>query len=279
MARTAVTRAISLLFRNPELFLKKVRSKIQPLPRSPVQRSLGGVLFEFDFGLDPYVKDLYFGIFEPATVIAMRKQLKNGDTFIDVGANIGYLSALGAGLVGKTGQVHSFEPVPRYFDRLRRMVLANKEYTIVPNQCALSDTQGTARIAVTNLPNIGWNTMVAGFMNREAMQEIVEVQTCRLDGYIKDKGLERISLIKIDTEGFEFPVLRGLSEYLGETKHRPPIICEIAPRAYPYLGCTLDEFLDYMSRWNYRALSLVDPSLTVDVRALKDTANVLFMSR
>jgi len=278
MARTAIARAISLLFRNPELFLKKVRSRIEPLPRSPVQRSLAGVLFEFDFGLDPHVKDLYFGIYEPATVIAMGRQLKNGDTFIDVGANIGYLSALGAGLVGRTGQVHSFEPVPRYYDRLRRMALANREYTIFPNQCALSDTEATANIAVTNLPNIGWNTMVAGFMSREATQEIVEVQTCRLDTYLDAKGLERISLIKIDAEGSEFPVLRGLSGYLEKTKHRPPIICEIAPHAYPYLGCTLDELVDYMSRWNYRALSLVDPCLAVDIRTLRVTTDVLFMS-
>ena len=160
-----ITNAISLLASNPKLFFKLLISKIKikatwQLPESPIQKKINGILFEFDFDYDPAIKNMYLGIYELETVEVMRKILKKGDTFLDIGANICYLSAIGGGLVGKTGQVHSFEPVPEYFQKLKKMAMANSGYKIVVNQCALGEERETAKIDVTNLPNIGWNTMV-----------------------------------------------------------------------------------------------------------------------
>ena len=58
---------------------------------------------------------MYYGSYAVPIVETMKRTLRPGDTFLDVGANIGYLSAIAAGLVGVTGQVHCFEPVPDYF--------------------------------------------------------------------------------------------------------------------------------------------------------------------
>ncbi len=72
-------------------------------PKYSVVKSIDGVFFECDFELDPTGIQMYLGLYEPWTVAAMRRFLAKGDTFIDVGANIGYLSAVGASLVGPTG--------------------------------------------------------------------------------------------------------------------------------------------------------------------------------
>lgn len=154
---------------------------VRPLPKSPVKKKVNGILFEFDFDYDPTVKAMYHGTYELSTVAAMQTFLKRGDTFIDVGANIGYLSVIALGLVGKEGQVHSFEPVPAYCEKLRRVAQENREYRLAVNQCALGEKEGTAEIAVTRLANIGWNTMVPSFMDEQARKETLTIDVYRLD--------------------------------------------------------------------------------------------------
>lgn len=106
-------------------------------PRVRLRKRLGGIMFEVDLEPDPTGIMMYLGLYEPVTVRTMRRFLTAGDTFIDVGANVGYLSALGAAMVGPGGQVHCFEPVPRYFARLRRLAELNPGYVIVPTWAAL----------------------------------------------------------------------------------------------------------------------------------------------
>ncbi|UCG55026.1 MAG: FkbM family methyltransferase, partial [Dehalococcoidia bacterium] len=206
----------------------------------------------------------------------MKKTIKADDTFIDIGANIGYLSCIGAGLVGKRGQVHSFEPTPRYFKRFEEMAKANPDYTIVANNCALGEVPGKAKLDITSRPNIGWNKMVPNFMQGEPIRDSIEVPVCRLDEYIKEKQLDKISLIKIDVEGFEFPVLKGLQSYFDNNNHLPVIICEIAPAAYPLLGYTLSQLSSYIAKYKYRAFSVVYPRNRVDITNLSQTTNVVF---
>src|SRR3990170_2952868 len=121
-----------LLIINPRLFSKYLASHLKRLmPKwrhfrpSIRSKNISGVLFDFDFNYlgykTLYIKQMYFDCYEIATVEAIKKMLRPGDIFIDVGANIGYLTAIGAGLVGKAGQVHSFEPVSESFQRLKKI--------------------------------------------------------------------------------------------------------------------------------------------------------------
>lgn len=271
-----IEKAIYLLRSNPWQLLKIIYARLLPLPKSPIQKRINGVLFEFDCNLDPGIKNMFYGSYEISTIETIKKILKKGDVFIDVGANIGYVSAIALGVVGKEGSVHSFEPVPKYFNRLKNIAVKNLEYIHVANQYALGEREGTAKISVTNLDNIGWNTMVPGGMSDETTKEKIEVPVKRLDVYIKEKSLGRISLIKIDTEGFEFPVLKGLSDYFENTVDRPVIICEIGPGAYPLLGYTLTQLSQYMRKYGYRVFDINDVNKEINIANLKTTMNVLF---
>ena len=282
---------LPLLTRNPNLLFKILHSKIKvllrPLPKGCIRKRIYGVLFEFDFDSEllldnyefsqPAIKSMYFDAYEPLTIEVMKRFLRTDDTFIDAGANIGFLSAVAAGLVGKNGQVHGFEPVPQYYQRLEKLSLMNHDYTIVPNQCALGDRRRTANIHI-NCSNIGGHTMVPNYRAGETEKESFEVPVVRLDWYIKEQGLDRVSLIKIDTEGFEFPVLKGLQGYFEETHRRPAIICEIDPWAYPLLGYTLVQLSEYMKKYDYRAFELTNTEYEVDVANLATLTNVLFTS-
>jgi FkbM family methyltransferase len=207
-------------------------------------------------------------------VDAMKRFLKPGDTFIDVGANVGYLSAVAAGLVGMHGEVHSFEPVPVYFAKLRRLAELNPEFPIHANSCAAGEIAGAFPIYVTQEP--GQNTFVPSYKTGSEIVQTVEVPVVRLDAYIAARNLRRVSLIKIDAEGFELPILKGLQGYFESTDHRPAIICEIAPRAYPLLGRSLWELAAFMAGYGYFARDLIDGTTRVDLCAMRQVEDVLF---
>jgi FkbM family methyltransferase len=156
--------------------------------------------------------------------------------------------------------------------------MLNKKANFFVNQCAIGNEQRITTIAVTNLSNIGWNTIVPGLMSNETIKENVSVSICRLDIYIREKSLKSISLIKIDTEGFEFPVLKGLSEYFNNNRDRPPILCEIAPDTYPLLGCKIKQLFEYIIYYGYNAFNVVGFKKKIELTTLKNTTNVLFMS-
>ena len=217
---------------------------------------------------------MYFGSYSLALIELMKRFLRPGDTFLDVGANVGYLSAVGAGLVGKSGQVHSFEPVPAYFRRLERLIALNPGHNIVATPCAAGETKGTAKAYVTLEP--GENTLVPDYAGSETIKECIEVPVIRLDDYIESHGLSHISLIKIDTEGFEFPVLLGLRRFFERSQRLPAIICEIDPRAYPLLGYKPADLTSYMAQYGYRACNALNPARTVELTSLTNVDDVLF---
>jgi len=131
MARAV--QALSLLVHHPRLFCGKAKGRLlaslYSKSKARRRRKINGVLFEFPFDYDPMIASMYFGGYERETVSAMERFLRPGDTFIDVGANIGYLSTLALGLVGETGQVHSFEPVPDHFQRLQAVEKLHHQFT------------------------------------------------------------------------------------------------------------------------------------------------------
>jgi FkbM family methyltransferase len=274
-------RAFFLLVNNPGLFARKVAAKARlllPAPRRRVVRQWGGVRFAFDCRYDRAVEWMYRGAYEIEVVDAMRSILRPGDTFVDVGANIGYTSFVAASIVGPTGHVHAFEPVAEYYERLAAFARMNPGFDIVANDIALGDRAGRAEISVSDYRNIGWNTMVPGLMARRMLGQTQETAVQRLDDYIEKRKLGPISLVKIDTEGYELPVLLGLEGYLARSTDRPAIICEVNPEAYPRLGRTLGELSAYLGRYSYRAFDLIARGREIDITRLTVNTNVLFVA-
>ena len=272
-----VIKAIAFFLRYPDIFERRLIFGITSLLRLPkliMQKKTNGVIFEFDFAYDQAIRAMFTGKYETREIKVLKNILHPGDVFIDAGANIGYFSAIAAGLIGETGTVHSFEPVPEYFQRLQKMATMNPDYKIAVNQCALGETEGTAQIDVTGLSNIGWNTMVAGFMKPEERKQTITVPVRRLDNYIKEHNLNNITLIKIDVEGFEFSVLKGLRGFLAETISKPAILCEINLEACALMGYHLKDLFDYMKEFGYSAFDMNNKR--IDWSNIKELSNILF---
>jgi FkbM family methyltransferase len=274
---------LRLFLLSPVLAINQIRAWIPSRKKKGV--SIGKVnhiiSFEFDFSLDPAINSMYCGGYEVWTLNALRNILRPGDTFIDVGANIGYLTAYGASLVGRQGQIHSFEPVPEYFSRLSRLISLNPGYNFYLNDYALGERNEESVMAITSLPNIGWNTMVAGFMEEETTREKITIRVKRLDEYLSQAGVRQAALIKIDAEGFEFPILKGLTRFLERTplEFRPFLLIEVAPQAYPLLHATLDDLAALLRKYGYRIQSVDDPGREISVQQITKTSNILCLPK
>lgn len=277
--QVTASRAAALLAKDPSLFCKVMIAKLnsaRPMPPLPAQRRIHGVVFECDDESYRGTAPMYFGSYAPLVVAAMSRILQLGDIFIDVGANVGYLSAIAAGLVGPAGAVHCFEPVATYFRRLQRLSELNPRFAIIPNACALGEASGSSTIYVTH--ESGQSTLVPRYKGASQIKSQIVVPVLRLDSYVEAHSIDRIALIKVDVEGFELPVLRGLEGYFRGSRHRPPIICEIAPRAYPLLGFRISDLEGFMRSWGYCARDLIDGSTPVDIRTFKHVDDVLFVA-
>ncbi len=151
---------------------------------------------------------------EPELGPILRAALSEGQTFVDVGANVGTYSLMAASLVGPSGRVLAFEPVPATRARLESNVALNDapQLEIVPK--ALGSEPGTTVLYLA--------AGASGLSSRynQADGGRVEVETTTLDQVLADAAPP--SLVKIDVEGMELEVMRGARELLcGDS---PPLI-------------------------------------------------------
>jgi FkbM family methyltransferase len=275
-----IKRAAYLARHNPGLFVKKLAARagvLKPLPGRPLQRRIRGVTFEFDTS-DLIMREAYRNLYELETLDIFRRWIPRGGVYLDVGANVGFLSAIATGMVGKDGEVHAFEPVPRNFEKLARLAELNPEYKIVVNQSAVGSVAGSADIVLSKTENQGLHSLVPNMLPAEWVGETISVPVQRLDAYLRDNVRRPVSFIKIDTEGFEFPVLEGLSGYLNETDHRPLVFVEVTPVAWERLGYSLSDLHDWMQRYGYHALNPLNTRARVDVREITEQENVLLVA-
>lgn len=148
-----------------------------------------------------------------------------GTAAVDVGANIGELTVPFARAVGPEGACLAVEPIPFLAEALRRTAFANGLDWIEVFQCAAS-----AGAAVANLDlRYGEGALIDSGGSRlveSAVAGSVQVATEPLDDIIARSGVgaRRVSLIKIDVEGHELPVLRGAEATLR--RHRPALAIE-----------------------------------------------------
>lgn len=144
------------------------------------------------------------GGWEEETTRIFKQLAKEGDTVIDVGANIGYYTLLSARLVGGKGTVYAFEPDPTNFKLLNANIELNGYKNVVAEQKAVSDKNDILDLYL-NDSDVGAHTIY----KPEKSKRMVKVVSTTLDDYFKGKE-HPVNIVKMDIEGAEMAALSGM---------------------------------------------------------------------
>jgi FkbM family methyltransferase len=196
----------------------------------------------------------FFGTYEPELRKVCKAILQPGAVALDIGANVGWHTLLMARLVGDGGRVLAAEANPSVRNRLRENLQLNRfqQAEIIP--FAIADAEGTLEFygPAADDPESG-NGHVLGTKAQDS-GPMIRVEARRLDTIISETRLDRIDLIKIDVEGFEWPVLQGGAISIAE--FRPHIVFEYNAEYSGRGGGSAELFQEFFDRHNYRLFAL-----------------------
>lgn len=175
--------------------------------------------------------------------------LKEGQNFLDIGANIGYYSILASNIIGEAGRVYSFEPSNREFIRLLKNIELNDCGNIIPANIALSDSNNEIYSSIAQGHN-GLNSIIIEDKFVEKTSQIIK--TMLLDNYFNSVS-RRFQLAKIDVEGAGLLVLKGLENLLkGNLIQR--LIIEITPRFFNRFDYKKEDIYNLLHGYGYTSL-------------------------
>lgn len=210
-----------------------------------------GVTMHLD--ISQYSQRLFFIFkqYSPALYNYILKNVKAGDTFFDIGANAGYFSFVASKVVGLEGKVYSFEPEENNYKRMVDDISNNALINIHSYKYALSDTEGVAQLYI-NPDNEGGHSLVP-----DPYQITTPITSVIFDKWVQTVDVTNMRLAKIDVEGFELSVLKGMENTL-RNEDTLELICEVR-RNQKVVG-------DYMSSLGYHTYELSADGTPIPVK-------------
>lgn len=185
----------------------------------------------------------------PDEYAAFRRDVREGDVVLDIGANLGAYTLLFAQWVGERGRVYAFEPAPDARRGLAQHVVMNDVAArVVVLREAVSGTPGTARFLATGTS--GANRLTGG-----AEREATDVVTTSIDAFCAPLGL-RPRLIKVDVEGAELDVLRGARQTIAAGGGHLRLYVEMHPGLWPAMGISREQIEAELQAQGLRAEAL-----------------------
>jgi FkbM family methyltransferase len=196
------------------------------------------------------------------------RSLRPGQTVVDVGANIGLMTMLMARAVGPSGKVFAFEPGPRSFYLLQKNIRANGYTNVTAERAAVADNSGETELQVCGTGES--DNRLRGVAADPRGYYTVKTKVVVLDEYLKG---QRIDFVKIDAQGSEYRILKGLRRTVSENP-QIRIVAEYGPGWIEAAGVPADEFFGLIESMELDMVDLPDdgPEMPVDRRWL--TANV-----
>lgn len=207
---------------------------------------------------------LNFGTWEFDETELVKKEIKKGDTVVDLGAHIGYYTLLFSKLVGDSGVVFAFEPDRENFDILSKNVKENNCFNVKLVNMGVLDKSGKALLYPRIDSNKGGHRMYP--TDNAIFGNPVEVDAISLDDYFKNYN-GNINFIKIDIEGSEKTALNGMMGVLNKNKNIK-ILTESGTKEYMELLKILG-FEFYNTKKRERIVSSINEMSDTNILCIK----------
>ena len=253
------------LFRS--VFTQSVRGTFPPIHEHWLMRATAAELFEeqgfpmrgsaYRLHIPKELQSVYLDYFdfldhEPLTSKIFKSLLKPGDTVVDVGANIGHYTLLAAEVVGPLGRIHAVECSPETLALLSNNIRKNKLQNVLVHPYAAASERGTLNLNVTAI-GLSWFSPHSNWHSVQGSGTTVEVQAVPLDELIPSP----VNLVKIDAEGVDLEVLKGMTHVLSESPDAS-IIVEWAPPLLAEVGKDPFEIVHWLQNAGFSRISAID---------------------
>lgn len=266
-----------------EFFALSIRGKIPPLHQHWLFRSLASDLFADEgfpmresrcrLHIPRELHPVYLGYFdfldhERLTSHVFKSLLKPGSVVIDVGANIGHYTLLAAGLVGPRGRVHAVECSPETLAILAHNVRRNHLENVEIHPVAAASAHGSLALHVTAI-GLSWFDPPSRWPVVPGAGNTVVVPTMPVDDLVDSS----VDVIKIDAEGVDLDVLKGMSRILS-TNRNVSVIVEWAPAMLSEAGKDPFELPRWLADAGFDQISVLDEQFNKR-RSLKETIELV----
>lgn len=165
------------------------------------------------------------------------KSIKRGDVVWDVGSFVGMYSILASQAVGAGGRVYAFEPEPNSWELLNKNCELNKITNMITMKMALSDSNGKATIYSSKTDDVAIHSL----RKSHGLDERGTTTDTYTGDYLVDNMKVMLpNVVKVDVEGADFQVLRGMQKILSHPNCRFLLI-EVHPKILPDFGKSLDD--------------------------------------
>lgn len=173
------------------------------------------------------IHDVWLGTYEPDKQALFAKTVTTGSVVFDIGAHAGFYTLLASALIGPTGRVFAFEPMPNNIANLREHVRLNGVTNVTIIEKAVADVAGVAAFTACRSSSQG-HLLPDGEL---------KVETVSLDGLVERGELPLPDFVKMDIEGAEVRALHGAQKLLA--RRHPAIF--LGTHAIPDLGYNTHE--------------------------------------
>lgn len=189
-----------------------------------------------------------YGFHEKNSTKQIKKILKHGMKVVEVGANIGYYVLIEAKLIGKDGFIYAFEPSPGNFELLKRNIALNRYKNVEIYQKAIGSESGTSKFFVANRSNLSSLIKREDWIGLYDDNNGIDVEVIKLDEFLKDK---KVDLVRMDIEGYELEVLKGLKHTLSNYNYPKYFFIEIHSELLHKQDYSAGEIIRYLENFGY----------------------------
>lgn len=213
------------------------------------------------------------GNYETNDLLYFLSQIRDGDIFFDIGANVGIFS-LAVAKKNATVAVHSFEPVPINVRLFEASLCLNEISSVRLNQVCVGDYIGEVEFSLAS------DSAYSSIHGTGRLPELKKFMTniTTLDKYLQENKIHRIDIVKVDVEGAEKLVLDGAKNIFHDSLIRPRLVLmELFDQNFVQFKTSISEVVDYLKQLGYKPFVLENEVKTdFELRHYNKIYNVFF---
>ena len=185
--------------------------------------------------------------YEKENILFLKEKCNPNMIIFDIGAHLGLMSMICSQLLQKKGKIYSFEPTPKTFEILKKVIKINKASDLViPINKAVAKENKTIDFYLSEDEGSNSNSLVS---KNHRERKPIQIQVTSLDLFTKENNIKQIDLIKIDAEGSEYDVLLGAQNIISAFK--PIIILALHPPLIKNNGHNIEDIYEFLIAHNY----------------------------